>query len=81
MQSDPDISLPTYPAVQFLIKWGFVIAPVLSVLPAIIALLAILAGGTWLWVLAAVLVAPVLYLFLRSYVELVRIIGDTLLPK
>ena len=40
-----------------------------------------LAGAHWLVLLAAVLAAPVVYVLLKSYVELVAIIADMLLPK
>ncbi|WP_417721130.1 hypothetical protein [Salipiger sp.] len=72
---------PSYPAVQFLIRYGGYIASALGVLPALAGLVMIAAGFSAWWLLGGLAVSPVLYLLARSYIELVRIIGDTLLPR
>lgn len=74
-------SIPHYPVVHFIMKSGCLIANSLSCLPIILATAAVICAYPWWWLLAAVGVTPILYLFLHSYVELVRIIGDTLLPR
>lgn len=70
-----------YPAIAFIVKRGGFLPPLLSVA----CLLA--AAGLW-WcdghvfaALAFVLGAPFVYLAVRSYVELVRVMADMLLPK
>ncbi|WP_164850555.1 hypothetical protein [Sinorhizobium medicae] len=50
-------------------------------MPVIAALLAVLMGSNWWWLLGALAAAAALYLFIGSYLELVHIIGDTLLPR
>jgi hypothetical protein len=70
-----------YPVVALLLKHGAWLAIVAAAMPVLFALVAMLAGAHWLVLLAAVLAAPVVYVLLKSYVELVAIIADMLLPK
>jgi hypothetical protein len=72
---------PTYGALYFLVRYGDWVAAVFALAP--------LAAGALAWVnsfsiafLAAGIVAGAFaYLIMRSYVELVRVIVDMLLPK
>ncbi len=76
-----DFSPPTYPVVQFLVARGKSLAIALS---AAVLLLSVVAGVVThaLWLLPAGLVAAgVLLVLLLSYVEVLRIIADTLIPK
>lgn len=72
---------PDYPVVQFLVARGRALAWALAGL----VLLAFVAGGVasaQLWLVPAGIVgAGVLLGLLLSYVEVLRIIADTLLPK
>lgn len=73
---------PTYPAVRFIVRHGPAVAAALP-----LALLAVwaavsLAYGFPLWTLAlAAGAAAVLFGLLRSYVEIVQVISETLLPR
>lgn len=72
---------PRYPAVQFFIRYGGYVAVGLGILPFLAGLVMVLAGMSFWWLLGGIVVSPLFYLFACSYVELVRIIGDTLLPR
>lgn len=81
MQNDADLNLRRYPAVRMLMRWGRWINLGVAAAPLLVACLAVAAGAAWWWVIAAAAMCPVLYLFLCSYLELIRIIDDTLLPR
>jgi len=71
-----------YPAVAFIVRHAKVLAIVISLLPPTgIALLLHAAGFHWGWSALALALLPLTYLVARSYVELVTIIADMLLPK
>jgi hypothetical protein len=79
--NQPNFVPPSYPVVQFLVSKGTAVA--------ILAALAVLAGvgylgfataTPWLYPVAAG-AAVVLLILLLSYVEVLKIIADTLLPK
>jgi hypothetical protein len=71
-----------YPAVAFIVRHGKPLALVLSLLPPIvIALVLHAAGFAWICSALALALLPLTYLIARSYVELVAIIADMLLPK
>jgi hypothetical protein len=71
-----------YPAVAFIVKHAKPLAVVISLLPPVaLSLLLHAAGFDWGWSLLPVLLLPFTYLIARSYVELVTIISDMLLPK
>jgi hypothetical protein len=71
-----------YPTINKIVEHGDAIAPAVAVLPLLGALSAFfILGAHWL-VLAAGAVGSVVLLFLmKSFVELVRVISDMLLPK
>lgn len=73
--------MPSYPAVNILVRHGRLIAVLLGILPLIAAVWMVVVGVPTAFAVAAVVAAPVLYLLVRSYVELVTIIADMLLPK
>jgi hypothetical protein len=75
---DPD---KAYPVVRLLIKHGTVLAIAVGVALATAGIWAALAGFGWPWVLAGVLTGAFAGLMIRSYVELVRLIADMLLPR
>lgn len=76
-----DFKGPTYPVVEFLVAHGVRCAWALALALAIGAVILATSLGFW-WVGAlGVLVALILLVVLISYVEVLRIIADTLLPK
>jgi len=74
-------SVPQYPTVRFLARWGRCFTAIMTLAPVLAGLVVLFYGGSWLWLGAALLVTPVVYLVISSYMELIRIIGDTLLPR
>lgn len=76
-----EYKIPTYPVVGFLVRHGIVLSIVLGVLP-LIAAGALVAAGWAVWMLALGLGASVvLATLLVSYIEVLRVISDTLMPK
>ena len=72
---------PSYPAIGFLVRFGGSLAIILGLTPLIAAAMAMVLGGPWWMMPVAIIAAAVLFLLVRSYVEMVRIIADTLLPR
>ena len=70
-----------YPMLHFLMRWGKLAAAGLALSVLIVGLWAAISSGQWLWAAAGVAVAVVGYGLALSYVELVRVIVDMLLPK
>jgi len=70
-----------YPMLHFLMRWGKLAAACLALSVLIGGLWAAISSGQWLWAATGVAVAVVGYGFALSYVELVRVIVDMLLPK
>lgn len=72
---------PTYPVVQFLVARGKSVSLALSLLVLLACVFgAFTSGSVWVAV-AGVVASGVLLGLLLSYVEVLRIIADTLLPK
>jgi len=72
---------PTYPVVQFLVARGKSLSLALSALVLLGAIgLGLSTGALWL-APAGLVAAGVLLGLLLSYVEVLRIIADTLIPK
>ncbi len=80
MASD-EYKVPTYPVVSFLVKHGLVLAVALGVVPVAAALALAFAGWSAWLVVAGIAASLVLSALLVSYVEVLRIIADTLMPK
>jgi len=70
-----------YPMLHFLMRWGKLAAAGLAVAVFAAGLWAAAGSGQWLWAAAGAVVAVVGYGLALSYVELVRVIVDMLLPK
>ena len=70
-----------YPMLHFLMRWGNLAAAGLAVLVLAAGLWAAVTTGQWLWAVGGAVVAAVGYALALSYVELVRVIVDMLLPK
>lgn len=71
-----------YPTLNKIVEHGDTIAIVVSALPILagVALFALLSLH-WLVLVAGAVASLVLLFFMKSYVELVRVISDMLLPK
>ena len=71
-----------YPTIKLIIERGNALSMMIALLPLCAAAAAI-AGMPWQWLAlaAGVAAAPVAYLLLKSYVELVRVMADMLIPK
>ena len=70
-----------YPTIKFIVERGNALAWIIGVLPLLGAALLTGLGVHWLILLAGIVASAVVYLLMRSYVELVRVIADMLLPK
>ena len=72
----------TYPTIHFVVKHGDWLANLVAVLPFLGGIAVFFLLGThWLVPAAGVVVSLVMLLLMRSFVELVRVIADMLLPK
>ena len=71
-----------YPVLKIIAEKGDVIAIILGLLP-VIAALAVGAAFLWHWLIlaAGVVIGGLLYGVTRSYVELVRVIADVMIPR
>ncbi|AQV99180.1 hypothetical protein BJN34_35480 (plasmid) [Cupriavidus necator] len=81
MQAHTSQAAPTFPALHFLVKHGNVLALLLAICPPFGSLLLWAMGGSPVFLVVGALGGTFLYLIMRSYVDLVRIIVDMLLPK
>jgi hypothetical protein len=70
-----------YPMLHFLMRWGKLAAACLAAAVLAAGLWVAAGSGQWLWAAAGAVVAVVGYGLALSYVELVRVIVDMLLPK
>jgi hypothetical protein len=70
-----------YPVVRLLVRFGNVLAIAVGAAIALAGVWAAVAGFGWAWALAGVLVGAFGGLMMRSYVEVVRLIADMLLPR
>ena len=70
-----------YPTIKLIVEKGNALAAAIGLLPLIGALVLAVFGVHWLVIAAGVVASAVVYLLMRSYVELVRVIADMLLPK
>ena len=74
-------NMENYSTVRFLVRYGNYVAIALSSLPTVIGFCLLLSGYHWLFLAGGAAATAVVYLFLKSYVEIVCIIADMLLPK
>lgn len=73
--------MPNYPIIQFLVRHGHRFAIAVALLPAALGVGLAFSGWGWLYGAGGVVASVVLYVIMKSYVELVAIIADMLLPK
>ena len=70
-----------YPTIKLIVERGNLLAILIGLLPLAGALVLFAFGVHWLVVVAGGVGAAVVYLLMRSYVELVRVMADMLIPK
>lgn len=70
-----------YPTLRLLERHGAWLAVLVALAPPAAAILALIAGYSPWWLLAGAAVGAVLFLAGRSYVEMIRLMTDMLLPK
>ena len=70
-----------YPVIDFLLRHGHRFAIVVALLPMAAGLFLGASGWGWLIAVGGVLTGAILYVLAKSYVELVALIADMLLPK
>ncbi|OWT60285.1 hypothetical protein [Candidimonas nitroreducens] len=72
---------PQYKALNFIVEKGDMLPPITLLGVLLLTGLIWWSGASIIVVPAGIAVAALLYLLMRSYVELVRVIVDMLLPK
>jgi hypothetical protein len=75
------MTAPVYPALDFLVRHGNAVTWVVALLPGLGGVLAWILGLSVGYAIAGIVAGAFLFLIMRSYVELVRVIVDMLLPK
>ncbi len=70
-----------YPMLYFLMRWGQLVAIGLAIAVAVVGVWAAVSTGSWIWAVIGIVVSGVGYGLALSYVELVKLIVDMLLPK
>lgn len=70
-----------YPTLRFLERHGDWIAAVVSLAPLAASIIAAVLGASLWWALAGAAGTAVLFVAARSYVEMIRLMTDMLLPK
>lgn len=70
-----------YPTLKFLEKYGGWLAIGVALAAVLAGLIALLLGASPWWLLAGAILGGVLFVLARSYVELIRLMTDMLLPK
>ncbi len=73
--------MPQYPMLHFIGKFGGWCAGAAGVLPLLAAVWAVAAGFPAGWLAVGILAGVAVFVVARSYVELVRVMIDMLLPK
>jgi hypothetical protein len=70
-----------YPMLRLIVDWGKLVAAALALLVAAAGLWCAWSSGHAIWALAGIVAGAVGYGLALSYVELVRLITDMLVPK
>ena len=77
----PEINVPSYPAVRLILRYGNAIATAAALLVAACGLWGALRGWGWGFAPLGILLGLLVYVLLRSYREVIAIVTDTLLPQ
>ncbi|WEK48827.1 MAG: hypothetical protein P0Y66_13610 [Candidatus Kaistia colombiensis] len=72
---------PSYPAIRFITNWGDALAILVAVSCMAVGIYLTWLGYAWPVGVAGVAAGLILWLVLRSYVEVLRILADTLMPR
>lgn len=70
-----------YPTLKFLVTYRRVIPPLVALLFPVLGAYLTMRFGYAEYVVFGLLLAPAIYVLVRSYVELVRVMADYLLPQ
>ena len=70
-----------YPTLNLIVRHGEALAAASGLLPLLGAIAAFVLGTHWVVVVAGAVAGGFLYLLMRSYVELVRVMADMLIPQ
>lgn len=73
--------LPHYPIVNLFVRHGGLLSALAGLLPLGLAIWAIALGAGLEWLIAGALGGAALWLFVRSYVEVLHILADALMPR
>lgn len=72
---------PRYPTIRFIVAWGWLLTAIAAISPLVIGLWAVLSGYPAIWLGVAVVAAVLVWLLVKSYVEVLGILSDTLMPR
>jgi hypothetical protein len=73
--------MDSYPLLDFLVRHGRSLALVLAGATLLACVLAAVMMSAWPWALAGAAASILVYGFIASYAELVRLVTDMLMPK
>jgi uncharacterized membrane protein len=73
--------MPNYPIINFLVRHGHPFAIAVALAPVAAGACLASSGGGWPYGAGGIAAGAVLYVLMKSYVEMVAIIADMLLPK
>ena len=73
--------MENYPTIQFILRFGNAFAILVALLPLAASVFAVICGVHWVVFAGGALTSIVLGVLMKSYVELVRIIADMLIPR
>lgn len=76
-----EYALPTYPVLEFIARWGTKIVAFSGVALSICGIVAAYLTGFWFIAPFTIVCAVLVGGLLTSYVEIVRIVLDTLVPR
>ncbi len=72
---------PSYPAVRFLLRYGRALAAIAGLAPIVGGVYFAMQACPIFFTVSGVVLGAFVYLLMRSYVELVTIVADMLIPK
>ena len=70
-----------YPTIRFILRFGDAFAIFVSLLPAVAGISVAIYCLSWIALVAGVVASVVLGVLMKSYVEIVRVIADMLIPR
>jgi hypothetical protein len=72
---------PSYPVVAFLVRHGVLLSTIIGVLPVLAGVYFMQSAGSAIALCAGVIGGVVAGGLMLSYIEVLRIVSDTLIPK